>query len=425
MKFRAVYFIMGIVVTLVGCRKDEGLTEEQKSSFIKFYGVSATAVEMKQTSDGGYIILGNSTSGSPHIVLIKTNEYGNTQWSQSIYSPTDVDNISGEAIEVLDDGGFVIAGSVLERDSIYTGTDSANKIFVDQSRIFVTKTNGSGSGRIYAVIDEHSYPQLATYDAFGHGLTISNQGNFILACEFLNTTTGESEGIGIELSGQDLSMVGTIQGAINQGVTSNISFQDVVQSRSGDKFVFLGTTDHLDENEGKSVFITSVAAIRIEEGKPNNPFVGNPQTDEVGRKIIQNKAGQFVGCGYSEKTSADRDFFIFEAPNEISGEPIFKMTLDFENRIDEAYDIAETSDGYILVGGGEIEEKGRQMIILKVDKSGTELWHKDFGFVEFDEARSVITSDEKIIILGTASDDRRNTNICLIKTDENGELTEN
>lgn len=65
---------------------------------------------VRQTSDGGYIVLGYGTlcSSCPmDIILIKTNATGDTLWTRSFGG---VNEDLGMSLQQTSDGGYVIAG---------------------------------------------------------------------------------------------------------------------------------------------------------------------------------------------------------------------------------------------------------------------------------------------------------------------------
>lgn len=75
---------------------------------------------------------------------------------------------------------------------------------------------------------------------------------------------------------------------------------------------------------------------------------------------------------------------------------------------DTCYDIAEATDGYLLIGSSDSNDvdiknnKGSyDFWIVKTDKSGNLLWEKSFGGTEIDEARAITkTNDGNFIIIG-------------------------
>ncbi|AZJ34174.1 hypothetical protein [Tenacibaculum singaporense] len=75
---------------------------------------------------------------------------------------------------------------------------------------------------------------------------------------------------------------------------------------------------------------------------------------------------------------------------------------------DTCYDVAEATDGYLLIGSSDSNDvdiknnKGSyDFWIVKTDKSGDLLWEKSFGGTEIDEARAITkTNDGNFIIVG-------------------------
>ncbi|MGB1042085.1 MAG: hypothetical protein ACPGU6_01710 [Tenacibaculum sp.] len=104
---------------------------------------------------------------------------------------------------------------------------------------------------------------------------------------------------------------------------------------------------------------------------------------------------------------------------------------------DTCYDIAETNDGYLLIGSSDSNDvdikntKGAyDFWIVKTDKTGTLLWEKSFGGSEIDEARAITpTNDGNFIIIGdTRSTDKDvsanngGADLWAIKINTNGDL---
>jgi len=91
-------------------------------SWFRIFGGSSPdhASCVQQTLDGGYIIVGTTSSygaGDIDVYLIKTNEYGYEQWSRT-FGGTASD--AGSFVQQTSDGGYIIVGSIT---SIGTGVD--------------------------------------------------------------------------------------------------------------------------------------------------------------------------------------------------------------------------------------------------------------------------------------------------------------
>ncbi len=114
------------------CNTDIWVSEIDNNSNIiwkKFYGGSnyEEGVSIVKTTDNGYAILGTTYSndgnvtnnrGNADIWLLKTNNTGDIQWQKN-YGGSGIDK--GSEIQTTSDGGFVVVGSTTSNDGDITG----------------------------------------------------------------------------------------------------------------------------------------------------------------------------------------------------------------------------------------------------------------------------------------------------------------
>ena len=121
------YIVFG--ESLLGSNRQMWLIKKDangNSEWDRLYGYDnrlEEASEVQQTSDGGYILIGTTTSFSvltgqrleSNAFLVKTDQLGNTQWyKQKGYDDSDE---TGASIQQCSDGGYILTGITYQFDS--------------------------------------------------------------------------------------------------------------------------------------------------------------------------------------------------------------------------------------------------------------------------------------------------------------------
>ncbi len=109
-----------------------------------FYPLHQVVYSIDQTTDGGYIMTGNTdNSNGRSLYLIKTNATGDTLWTRT-YNPN-IDNY-GYFVRQTKDGGFIICGAT-STGSYIIKTDSLGMV-----------GNGTGIAEVNYPFDFSVYP---------------------------------------------------------------------------------------------------------------------------------------------------------------------------------------------------------------------------------------------------------------------------
>ncbi len=164
-----------------------------------------------QTSDGGYILNGYTTSfgaGGPDVYLIKTDNTGNLQWSKAY---GDIGSDRGSMVRETDDGGYAISAVTSSFganyfDALFMKTDSLGLVGCNENNCATVVTNvtpivGSGGNQMipaaittvpaiitndYTPVDVYICKHCITIPAFTPSDTAVCVGDTVY---FYNTTT--------------------------------------------------------------------------------------------------------------------------------------------------------------------------------------------------------------------------------------------
>ncbi len=144
---------------------------------------------------------------------------------------------------------------------------------------------------------------------------------------------------------------------------------------------------------------------------------------DVGYCVQQASDGGYAICGYTRSfgTLSGRNMWLIKTDS--SGNQLWNNTYG-GNADDEAYSVQQTSDGgYILAGYTKSQGAGAaDVILVKTDSLGNELWKKTFGGTSDEEGYGVVQlpGGEYVIAAATSSFGAGSRDVWLIKTDPAG-----
>ena len=347
-----------------------------------------------QTSDGGYIIAGETNSfgaGSPDIYLVKTDSIGDSLWTKT-YGGTDWDG--GYSVAQTSDGGYIIVG----------------------------KTNSFGAG--------YSDIYLVKTDSIGDSLWTKTYGGINIDCGYSVAQTSDGGYI--------------IAGKTNSFGSGNYDVYIIKTDSLGDT-VWIKTFGGTDDDYGRSVALTLDGGYII-AGKTYSFGAGlddvylvktdslgdtiwtktfGDTSNEHGRSVVQTSDGGYIitggtasfGSGYSD---------VYLIKTDLMGNTTWTKT--YGGSVNESGNsVTQTSGGGYIIAGvtTSFGSRNYDVYLIKTDSLGDTLWTKTYGGTNGDMAFSISqTFDKGYIITGlTNSFGASSIDIYLIKTDSSGNVT--
>jgi len=350
---------------------------------LKYNYVGIGGFEIKQTPDGGYILVGNTNAqgaGEYDVWLIKTDHFGNMQWNRTLGGR---DREYGFSFDQTSDGGYVIVGF----------TESYNPhTFQDN---WLVKTDS------YGYMQWNRTFNMPLIDEFRSVQQTSDSGYIIVGDSWQGiwviktNSTGEMEwnrSFGEHTGDIGYSVQQTLEGGyIITGTIMNQSQHDI----------YLIKIDKMGNLEWNKTF-------------------GGSSWDR-GYSVQKTSDGGYIITG---ETNSYGIADIWLIKTDSFGNMQWNKTFGGNDGDSGSYTQQITDGGYIIVGNTESYGAGEFDIwLIKTDSSGNMKWNRTFGGGGQDISGSVQqTSDGGYIIGGSTQLDDHCYYAWLIKTNSYGNI---
>lgn len=369
---------------------------------------------VRQTSDGGYIMAGYTTSndgnvsgnhGAEDFWIVKLDANGNIQWQKCIGGTNDEE---ANAIEQTSDGGFIIAGYTLSSDGDVNGNQGQEDAWIvkfSSTGIIQWQKciGGTESDRANSVI------QTADGGYAVAGFTFSNNGD-------VSGNHGENDFLVFKLdAGGNLLWQKCFGGTESEYANS-------IQESSSGGFIVAGYTysddGDVSGNHGSYdswiIELTSTGIMLSQKclGGTAIEFANEVQSVNSGGIIVVGNTGSNNGdVSGNHGTNGTYDQWIVRL-NSSNG-IIWQKCLGGTDE-DVAFSFQQTNDGGFVIGGNAWSMNGNvinshgnsDFWVVKMDIAGNIQWQKCLGGSSFEMARSIRqTTDGGYIVSGfTLSD---------------------
>ncbi len=342
-------------------------------SFVMALGGSSydSARSVKQTSDGGYIFVGQTQSygaGSNDVLIAKYDSSGNISWNKT-WGGSDNDF----AYDVIQTSGgeYVITG----------GTTSNSGGMATNA--FIIKLDSSGD-----YLWDKVWGSAMSENA-SRAIIQSNDGGYVIASSVMGDPG--SEGAAIAKFDSNGSFVWS---RAWDGLSLENS-NDVIQDSNGD-YVFVGGTWSNDGGSHEDLLIIKTNSTgSIIWAKT----WGSNTSDEQAYSVAQASDGGYVVTGYIT-TDGDRDMYI--AKGDSDGNLVWSRAWGGSG-YDQGNSIVVTNDGYVVAGETRsFGAGGSDAAVVKFDLDGNLIWSRTWGGGGYDYMYNLhLTDDGGFITAGT------------------------
>jgi len=326
-------------------KTDEDGNEEWTQIFQGDGQSTDNCFDIKQTTDGGYIITGSTWVSSENfedLLLMKINSNGEEEWTQ-IYGGSGHEQ--GNSVKETNDGGYIISG-----ERFYT----TGELQLPNSDVLIIKTDENG---------EEEWTQKFGEDETSKGRSIEK------------TTDGGYIVIGVtSVSGDPYWYVYLIK--INQsgieewsqifgGETSEFG-HSVDQTNDGGYIITGWKLTTLELGNGQE----DMYLIKTDEsGNEEWSQVFGGEVYDVGYSVQQTTDGGYIICGTSGTMEGNNnDVYLIKTGED--GIEEWSNTYDGSGGDDKGYSGQQTIDGGYIICGYSNTINGKDVYLIKTDGQG-------------------------------------------------------
>ncbi len=354
-------------------------------NFYKTYGdtVNEISSSVRQTADGGYIVAGDQqyTTSSYKVYLVRLNATGDTLWTKTYGKGV---SSRGFSVEQTSDGGFVIAGNTYSNDSLgtdvyliktdatgdtlwtrtYGNTEDNDGKSVKQTNdggFVIAGTTESGNGDVY-IIRTDSFGDTVWTRTYGEN-ALTEQGMKVLQC---NDTGFLILGAQFSSNNQYVYMIktDTLGDTLWTKKYGPLKIGYSVQQTADGGYIISG------QDQGDVYLLKTYADGRLDWEKT----FGNEFYYETGYAVVQVSDG-----GYFIAVDILKDVCLVKT--DVAGDTLWSQSYNCESSAG-GIDMRQTSDeGFVITGTSGSLLENSDIYVLKVNKDGAVKIHKNINKV--------------------------------------------
>lgn len=337
-----------------------------QTTFQKTYGGNNTDIAkcVKQTSDGGYFLIGStytSGAGNGDIYAIRTDQNGDTLWRKK-YGSGDTD--LGYSGQQTTDGGYIFCGTT-------SGFSAPG------SKMYLLKTDLNGNllwSKVF--LNGNAFSVLQTNDS-GYIMT--------------GTANGQLAIVRTDFTGDTLwtKLIGGAGNDIGSCISKTLD----------NGFIIVGYTNSFGLGN-YDMFLVKIDA----NGNTLFTKTYGGTNDDRASAVQQTIDSGYILSGLTNSYGAGQsDIFLLKADS--IGNVVWSKTMGGINN-DEANSVQQTTDGGFAIAGFanySISSSSCHMVLIKCDSTGSLVWHHAYGKSSYNDwgYAAQQTTDGGYIVTGT------------------------
>jgi hypothetical protein len=408
-------------VTHIGCssKDDENpvIFLNEIDSVITLGGTkNESAQSIKRTSDGGYVILGYTQSMDGDIIdkqnesfdywVLKYDALNSLQWSKT-YGGTGID-VGNDIVQTID-GGYAIIGYSTSSDEDVTANAGAHDYWI--AKLDATGNMSWQKSFGYLGTDEG----LSIVQTTDNGYLITGVLDVSASGGAGNTKNANSRHAGGDYWAIKLDINGTLQWSKYFGGSFTDIPYDVIQTNTGYILVGSSDSDDIDITNSNGQYDFWVISISNNGDLIWEKSFGGSEIDEA-RAIVDAGDGNYLIVGDTRSNDGDisenkggADLWVIKI--DPLGNLVWEKTLG-GGSFDVGRSIKKLPDGGFLISGSSRSPDGDVMMnqgqndawVLKINNTGNLDWEKAIGGTAIDFANDAIQLiDGSVIAVGESN----------------------